>query len=55
MSAPREPVRVFMRIEGSAEVCIGAARTISDVPELLRKLADRLTVGIEPDELERPA
>lgn len=52
MDEVRKRVNLWMRIEGNDEVHVGTARTIADVPELLRRLADLLASGTQPDELE---
>lgn len=53
--AEREPVRLYMRVQGQQEICIGSARTMSDVPRLLDSVAGMLRAGLEPDETERAA
>lgn len=47
-----EKVRLFMRVDGHSEVCIGYARTIREVPVLLEEVAAMLRAGIQPDEFE---
>lgn len=51
----REPVKIYMRVENQQEICIGSARTMSDVPVLLIDIASLLKMGLTPDELERIA
>jgi hypothetical protein len=48
----RKAKRVYVRVEGKDEVDIGYARTLSDVPALLYKLADLLRSGMSADALE---
>lgn len=48
----RKKVRVYMRVGDAAEVCIGTARTMAEVPALLEAVAARLRADLEPDELE---
>ena len=43
-------VALFMRVEGQREVQVGRAVTMSDVPVLLRELADRWSGGEQVDE-----
>lgn len=52
MTMERKPVHVYVRIEGKSEIDIGRARTLSDVPTLLCKLADLLRTGMSADALE---
>lgn len=52
MGGDRKPVRLFVRIEGHSEVCVGTARTIADVPALLHKLEMTLRDGTRADDLE---
>lgn len=45
-------VKVFVRVSGQAEIDIGTARSIADVPVLLSLLSDYLISGMRPDEYE---
>lgn len=44
-------VKLYMRIEGEPEVPVGSAARVTDVPELLRDLADRWAAVCD-DELD---
>lgn len=48
----RKPVKLYMRVENNSEICIGSARTMSDVPVLLESVATMLRAGLEPDAFE---
>lgn len=52
--AERQPVKVYIRVQGQDEICIGTARTMSLVPTLLEVLAAKLRAQLQPDELEKP-
>jgi hypothetical protein len=48
----RKAVRLYMRVQNQTEICIGTAKTMSDVPILLESVAAMLRAGLEPDALE---
>lgn len=48
----RKPVRLYMRVQNQTEICIGTAKTMSDVPVLLESVAAMLRAGLEPDVLD---
>lgn len=47
-----QKAKVYMRVGNRAEICIGTAVTVKDIPRILESVAAMLRAGIEPEDSE---